>query len=175
MKPIRKFHALTACVLATALLAGCTPAHPRAQRYGAPAPAPAPAPAAPAPDTVRTAPPAPAPDTAAPMREAQNIANSLVGKHNISRANVFVTDRTAYVVVNIPNLAHGALTDQIKNDVANTVRQVDPSIDRVFVSADPDVFERFQGYSNDIRAGRPVAGIYDRFAELVRRVWPQAR
>lgn len=116
-----------------------------------------------------------APNAATPMREAQNIANALVGKQHISRANVFVTDRTAYVAVNIPNVAQSGLTEQIKQEVAKEVRRVDPSIEHVYVSADPDVFDRFQGFSNDIQAGRPIQGIYERFSEMVQRVFPQKR
>lgn len=169
---------MSAIVLTTSFLSGCmtNPSQPRAQqvpRTYSPGPnnyLPTPAPI----DTTRT----PRPQTnvnAAPMREAQNIANALAGKQNISRATVFVTDTTAYVAVDIPNMAQGQFTDQIKNGVANEVRRIDPSIQRVYVSADPDVLTRFQGYSNDIRAGKPVQGIYDRFAELTRRIFPQPR
>jgi YhcN/YlaJ family sporulation lipoprotein len=109
------------------------------------------------------------------FRSAQNVASALAGKHNIRRANVLLTDQTAFVAVDIPNTAQRQLTDQIKTSVADEVRRVDPSIQRVYVSADPDLFERFQGFSNDLQAGRPVQGIYDRFMELVQRVFPQQR
>ncbi|MFC4769134.1 YhcN/YlaJ family sporulation lipoprotein [Effusibacillus consociatus] len=171
-----KIRMLTVFLLATALMAGCTPAQPRAQRYPG---AQTPAPGAPVPPP----PPSPAPDTAprvqttdTPVRDAQNIANALVGKHNISRANVLVTDRTAYVAVDIPYTGRSqAMTDRFKDEVANEVRRVDPSIQRVYVSADADVFDRFQGYTNDIRAGRPIQGVYERFTEFVQRIWPQQR
>ncbi|BCJ85937.1 YhcN/YlaJ family sporulation lipoprotein [Effusibacillus dendaii] len=109
------------------------------------------------------------------FREAQNIANALVGRHNIQRASVFVTDQTAYVAVDIPNTVQGQLTDQIKNSVANEVRRVDPSVQQVYVSADPAVMQQFQGFSNDIRNGQPIQGLYTRFTEVIRRMMPQQR
>lgn len=165
----RKICVVSAIVLVTAATAGCmgNRAQPRTQNV---------------PRTNMQTPPAPLdnrPRTSAvdnaPMRDAKNIADALVGKHNIRRANVFVTDSTAYVAVDIPNLAQGQLTDAIKNAVADEVRRVDPSIKQVYVSADPDVFTRFQQYGNDIRAGRPIAGIFDQFTEMVRRVFPQRK
>lgn len=168
---------LSASALTSTMLFGCmaNQAQPRTQQapgrtvpapYGNVQPSPAPFGTTPTPRPY---------GNGSLMREAQNIADSLAGKHNIRRATVFITNSNAYVAVDIPNLSQGQVTDQIKTDVANEVRRIDPSIQQVYVSADADVFTRFQGYSNDIRAGRPIQGIYDRFSELTRRIFPQQR
>lgn len=170
---------LSAIVLTSSILGGCMPnqARPRTQQVPGPY-----SPGSlnnvqtpPAPLDTRLTPRAQTDRNGTLMREAQNIANALAGKQNIRRATVFVTDSTAYVAVDVPNMAQGQFTDQIKNGVANEVRRIDPSIQRVYVSADPDVLSRFQGYSNDIRSGKPIRGIYDRFVELTRRIFPQQR
>lgn len=154
---------VTAFILTGALLAGCSnnQVQPRTnQLTGTPGPTP-----------VRMA----KQDQANNLRPAENIASALVGKHNIRRANVFVVGQTAYVAVDIPETAQRNLTDQIKTSVANEARRVDPNLQRVFVSADPDVYQRFQGFNNDLQAGHPIQGIYNRFTELIQRVFPQPK
>ncbi|WP_096182617.1 YhcN/YlaJ family sporulation lipoprotein [Effusibacillus lacus] len=168
---------LSVLAVTAALVSGCmnNQAQPRTLRGPGSQPGPMQSPAPVPPASQPPAPPAQGMNEESPMREARNIADALVGKHNIERANVFVAGRTAYVAVNIPNMAQGAITDQIKTDVANTVRGVEPDIQQVYVSADPDLYNRFQGYSNDIQQGRPIQGIFQRFMETVKRVFPEAR
>ncbi|XOK64817.1 YhcN/YlaJ family sporulation lipoprotein [Paenibacillus elgii] len=90
----------------------------------------------------------------------------------VQTANVLVTDRTAYVAsVMKPNQT---LTQDVENRIAGKVRATDANVQRVYVSVNPDFVGRVNTYIADVRAGRPVGGFVQGFADLVRRVFPTA-
>jgi Sporulation lipoprotein YhcN/YlaJ (Spore_YhcN_YlaJ) len=61
---------------------------------------------------------------------------------------------------------------KLKRDV---VKSTDQNIDNVYVSVNLDFYERTTSYANDIRNGRPIAGFFDEFNTLVRRIFPTQR
>ncbi|MCP1307176.1 YhcN/YlaJ family sporulation lipoprotein [Paenibacillus tyrfis] len=106
-----------------------------------------------------------------------DIADAAAGKivsevPEVHSANVLVTDRTAYVAsVLKPNQT---LTQDVENRIAGKVRVVNANVQRVYVSVNPDFVGRVNTYISDVRAGRPVGGFVQGFADLVRRVFPTA-
>ena len=67
------------------------------------------------------------------------------------------------------------LTKDVEKKIADQVRKSDGSIRNVYVSVNPEFVDRMEGYTNDIRDGRPVAGIFDEFTEVVQRLFPTSR
>ncbi|QJC51431.1 hypothetical protein HGI30_07635 [Paenibacillus albicereus] len=65
-----------------------------------------------------------------------------------------------------------SLNDGFKTQVANAVRKSMPSIDKVFVSSNPDFFSRMQGYDNDAKQGHPIQPYLAEFNAMVERVFP---
>ncbi|MDO3677095.1 YhcN/YlaJ family sporulation lipoprotein [Paenibacillus ehimensis] len=107
-----------------------------------------------------------------------NIADTAASKivsevPEVQTANVLVTDRTAYVASMLKN--NQTLTQDVENRIAEKVRATDANIQNVYVSVNPDFVGRVNTYIEDVRAGRPVAGFVQGFADLVRRVFPTAR
>lgn len=109
------------------------------------------------------------------MSVADEAADRVADLKEVRRASVIVTDRNAYVAAQLEDNAEGKLTSQMENRIANTVRKTDASIQNVYVSTNPDFIDRMDNYVNDIREGRPIAGLFDEFTEVVRRVFPNAR
>lgn len=103
------------------------------------------------------------------FREAESVGNDLAGKFGIRSAYVFVVDSTAFVAVNPP----GPTSGQLKQEVTMEAQRVDPSIRNVFVSSDPTLYQKFQGYSQFVRAGHPTQVVYEDFAEEIHRAFPQ--
>lgn len=64
------------------------------------------------------------------------------------------------------------LTDQIKDDIANEIRRLIPSIEQVYVSANPDFVGRMSGYMNDVRLGHPIQGFIAEFNAMAERIFP---
>lgn len=109
------------------------------------------------------------------MRVADKAADRVADLKEVSRANVIVTDRNAYVAVMLNDRSRNELPKNVENKIANAVRKADKNIDNVYVSVNPDFFEQMNDYANDIRNGNPISGIFKQFNDAVQRVFPNAR
>ena len=106
---------------------------------------------------------------------ADNIADEITKLKEVDSANVLVTRRNAYVAVKLSNRGNNEMSNTVQRKIAKQVRDVDNNIDNVYISENPDFFNRMTGYRNDINAGRPVSGFFNEFSDTVRRVFPNAR
>lgn len=64
------------------------------------------------------------------------------------------------------------LTDQIKDEIANEVKRLRPSVENVYVSANPDFVGRLNSYMNDVKLGHPIQGFIAEFNAMAERVFP---
>ncbi|MBT2691210.1 YhcN/YlaJ family sporulation lipoprotein [Bacillus sp. ISL-47] len=108
------------------------------------------------------------------MRVADKAAEKITAIPEVETANVIVTDNNAYVAARLDN-GNGKLTRDIEGKIADQVKSVDQDIDNVYVSVNPDFYDRMTGYTDDIRGGQPVEGFFDEFNETVRRIFPTQR
>ncbi|MEH7250963.1 YhcN/YlaJ family sporulation lipoprotein [Neobacillus niacini] len=106
---------------------------------------------------------------------ADEAADKIVSMHEVEHANVLVTDHNAYVAVRLANDTGNRLERDVERKIADVVKSTDRSINNVYVSVNPDFYTRTTSYANDIRNGHPVAGFFDEFNTLVRRIFPTAR
>jgi len=91
-------------------------------------------------------------------------------KAEVEDVNVIVTDDNAYVAAQLEDGVE--LTRVVERKISDQVKAVDQDIDDVYVSANPDFYDRMTSYSNDIRNGEPMEGLFKEFTESVRRVFP---
>ncbi|WAH39075.1 YhcN/YlaJ family sporulation lipoprotein [Alicyclobacillus dauci] len=105
---------------------------------------------------------------------ATKIANGLVKAGYAKNAFAFVTGNTAYVAITQKGPAKTNMTMQEKNRIAASVKRMDKRIQTVYVSANPDVYQRFQSFAKDMQAGKPVAAIWNNFSTTVARMFPTA-
>ncbi|MFC0418354.1 YhcN/YlaJ family sporulation lipoprotein [Cytobacillus solani] len=104
------------------------------------------------------------------MRVADKAADRIAAMPEVKDVNVIVTDDNAYVAA---QLGEGVeLTRVVERKIADQVKAVDQEIDDVYVSANPDFYDRMTSYSNDIRNGEPMEGLFEEFTESVRRMFP---
>jgi spore cortex protein len=113
-------------------------------------------------------------DDAPRMKVADKAAEKITAIPEVEAANVIVTDNNAYVAARL-NDGNGELTKDLEKKISDQVKAVDQDIDNVYVSVNPDFYDRMAGYSEDIRAGQPVEGFFDEFTETVRRIFPTQR
>lgn len=104
------------------------------------------------------------------MRVADRAAKKIVSLPEVEDANVIVTDDNAYVAARLND--NRSLSRDIERKIADQVKAADRDINNVYVSVNPDFYDRMTDYSNDIRSGRPIAGFFDEFTETVRRIFP---
>ncbi|WP_337098999.1 YhcN/YlaJ family sporulation lipoprotein [Paenibacillus sp. YIM B09110] len=64
------------------------------------------------------------------------------------------------------------LTDEIKDQIANEVKRLSPTVEHVYVSANPDFVGRMNGYMNDVKLGHPIQGFVAEFNAMVERIFP---
>ena len=107
------------------------------------------------------------------MRVADKIADSIANMKRVDTATVILTDRTAYVAVMLPSGVR--LTKGLEKEIARKVREKDASVRQVYISANPDFVKQMGDYARDIRQGRPVAGLWNNFMDMIRRTFPDAR
>ena len=109
------------------------------------------------------------------MTVADKAAEKIVSMREVDQANVIVTDNNAYVAAKLANHNGNRLEKDTENKISDVVKSTDQNIDNVYVSVNPDFYERTTSYANDIRNGRPIAGFFDEFNTLVRRIFPTQR
>jgi len=66
------------------------------------------------------------------------------------------------------------VSDFVKNKVADIVKGMAPTVDNVYVSANPDFYGRMKGYADQVNSGRPIQGLITEFNALVDRIFPTA-
>ncbi|MBA4535973.1 YhcN/YlaJ family sporulation lipoprotein [Bacillus aquiflavi] len=106
------------------------------------------------------------------MRVADNVADRIAALPEVDSANVIVTENNAYVAAKLDDSSGKGLTSNIERKISNQVKAVDRDIDNVYVSVNPDFYDRTTTYAEDIRQGRPISGFFDEFTETVRRIFP---
>ena len=109
------------------------------------------------------------------MRVSEDISKRVEALKEVSNANVIVTENNAYVGAVLKDGGEKDISNDLKKKVADAVRGADPSVDQVYVSANPDFVQRMDGYANDIENGKPVEGFAEEFRELVTRIFPSPR
>jgi spore cortex protein len=106
---------------------------------------------------------------------ADRAADKIVEMREVDRANVIVTGNNAYVAAKLTDNANNKLSKDVEKKISDLVKSENRNIDDVYVSVNPDFYNRTNSYANDIRDGRPIEGFFDEFNTLVRRVFPTNR
>ncbi|MDK8641770.1 YhcN/YlaJ family sporulation lipoprotein [Niallia taxi] len=106
---------------------------------------------------------------------ADKAADKVKDMKEVKRAVVMKTDENAFVAVQLEGNQENGVTNKLEDKIADRVKDTDKDIDNVYVSSNPDFFDRFSNYANDIEDGKPISGLYDEFVETIRRVFPNSR
>ncbi|MBB3113616.1 hypothetical protein FHS18_005729 [Paenibacillus phyllosphaerae] len=64
------------------------------------------------------------------------------------------------------------LTADLKERIAAEVKQLDPSVEHVYVSSDNDFVDRMSAYMEDVRLGHPIQAYIAEFNAMVERIFP---
>ncbi|MEH7305423.1 YhcN/YlaJ family sporulation lipoprotein [Neobacillus drentensis] len=108
-------------------------------------------------------------------RLADRAVDKVINLAQVDDAVVIVNDNNAYVAAKLDRSSRNELTSDMKDKITRAVKSVDKDIDNVFISVNPDFYDRMNSYSRDIRNGRPISGFMDEFSDMIRRVFPNAR
>lgn len=106
---------------------------------------------------------------------SDDVANRVAGLKEVKSATVILTDHRAYVAAVLHDNQGKNISTKVENKIADTVRKADKSVDKVYVSTNPDFVDRVNQYANDVGNGRPVTGFGQEFGQIVNRIFPNAR
>jgi YhcN/YlaJ family sporulation lipoprotein len=109
------------------------------------------------------------------LEVADEAAERISKLEEVETSNVIVTNRIAYVAVELRDGAKGEVTNKLEEKIADQVRATDSDIQNVYVSTNPDFVKRMTDYTDRINQGDPIEGFFEEFNEMVRRVFPNPR
>jgi YhcN/YlaJ family sporulation lipoprotein len=104
---------------------------------------------------------------------AEKIANAAARQKEVQSASCVITGNTAMVGLQFNKQYKGKLTNAIKRQVEKRVRDTDERINRVVVTADPDLVSRIEEIFQEIGKGRPVSGFAEELREMINRINPK--
>ncbi len=67
------------------------------------------------------------------------------------------------------------MTTALKNKIDKAVKEADPNIKHVHVTANPDLYKRIENVGRDIRTGKPLTGLATEIQEIIRRITPTTK
>lgn len=111
----------------------------------------------------------------------EKIAEAVADMEGIDRAYVMMTDKNAYVAVNMDRNGNGRMNargndddvdEAVKARIASKVKQLAPDVRNVYVSANPDFVDRMRGYGERFQDGQPIRGMILEFNRAVERLFP---
>jgi hypothetical protein len=63
-------------------------------------------------------------------------------------------------------------SDAVKSRIANKVKQFAPSIEQVYVSANPDFVKQATDFTHSVQNGHPIKGLSNEMVDVIERVFP---
>ena len=107
------------------------------------------------------------------QERAERVANAAARVKEVESATCLITGNTAMVGLQFNEQYKGQLTDSIKRQVEKRVRETDNRINRVVVTADPDLVSRIEEIFREIGNGRPISGFTEEINEMINRINPK--
>jgi YhcN/YlaJ family sporulation lipoprotein len=107
-----------------------------------------------------------------PQAVAKRLVDLALKDPNVHDATAVVLGRYAVVGIDVTNTLDSSRVGTIKYSVAQALKE-DPKGANALVTADPDLYQRLREMANELRNGRPVAGIMQELSEIIARIVPQ--
>ncbi|MFC7783815.1 MULTISPECIES: YhcN/YlaJ family sporulation lipoprotein [unclassified Rossellomorea] len=110
------------------------------------------------------------------MREnysmADKEANKVASLNEVKSAYVMTTDQNAYVAVALEDNMNGKVSKDLEKKISDQVKSQNGNINNVYISTNPDFTDRMRDYANKAENGKPIEGLGEEIAEMLRRVFP---
>lgn len=103
------------------------------------------------------------------LRVVDEAEENVQNLDEVKRADIIVTNRTAYVAVVLDNDFHGELSPYVEDRIAQQVRAADGNILNVYSSTNRDFVREMREYKDQLQNGRLADGQNGRFNKIVRK------
>jgi len=111
-------------------------------------------------------------ETKTPQEVADHLVKLALSVPNVKKATAVVIGNYAVVGIDVDANLDRPRVGTIKYTVAEALRE-DPLGAKALVTADPDLVQRLKELNEDIKRGRPIAGLAEELADIVGRIIPQ--
>ena len=112
-------------------------------------------------------------DNTALHDRAEKIADAVIKDvEQVSDARVIISEKMAYVSVEITKTADAQASETLKEEIGRVVKKTDTQIEDVYVMEDADTFTRMKEMVEDIGNGHPISGFVDELDTMFTRVMP---
>ncbi len=109
-------------------------------------------------------------------QRAEKIADAVTNEiAQVKDSRVVISERMAYVSVDIDKTADTAESAALKEEVSNIVKKTDTEIETVYVMEDANTFTRMKEIGEDIANGHPVSGFVEELENMFVRVTPSPK
>jgi len=89
--------------------------------------------------------------------------------------SIVFADRIAYAAVSLEEDVSEGRARDIERLVSEAIMDEENTVDRVYISMDPETFRRLEGIAKGIEDGRPLTGFLNEIEELFTRIAPTTR
>lgn len=103
------------------------------------------------------------------------LGNKIVSQHLAKKAYVYTVKKRAFVAVELSAKNASELTSSQKNAIISVVKKSDKNINSVYVTARPDVFQRFESFFRDAKMGKPASDWWSSFKNTINNAFPQTK
>lgn len=109
-------------------------------------------------------------------QRAEKIAKAVTDEiPQVNDSRVVISERLAYVSVDIEKTADTAESATLKEEISNVVKKTDTEIETVYVMEDANTFTRMKEIGEDIANGKPVSGFVAELENMFVRVTPSPK
>lgn len=106
-------------------------------------------------------------------QRAEKIAKAVTDEiAQVRDSRVVISQRMAYVSVDIDKTADTAESAALKDEISSIVKKTDAEIETVYVMEDANTFTRMKEIGEDIANGQPVSGFLEELENMFVRVTP---
>ncbi|WP_160034956.1 YhcN/YlaJ family sporulation lipoprotein [Paenibacillus sp. An7] len=92
--------------------------------------------------------------------------------NNYSQSNMLGDNANGPQYSKMNNNQAEEVTDEMKQKITKKIKQIDPKVKNVYISANPDFLGRVRGYASDLENGHPISGIVNEFQVMMDRIFP---
>lgn len=103
----------------------------------------------------------------------ESLANSIVEMNGINDATVVTMDEVA--LVGVDSNGEDKVSDEMKQDIESKIKEENKNINDVYVSNEPDMFDRINTISNNVRNGDPIDDFTDDISEMIDNITPDKK
>ncbi|WP_052461788.1 YhcN/YlaJ family sporulation lipoprotein [Sporosarcina koreensis] len=106
------------------------------------------------------------------VETSDDIAEAVKSIDGVDHANVLKMNDTLYVGATLKEGTNS--TTELDGQIADKAREDSDDADKVYVSTNPDFAKEIDEYSDKIRNGEPVQGLFEEIGDAMSRMFPDA-